>query len=115
MGGHGGPWWWRRRGSGRGRKPKPRFISFLPKEVTFIPYIEGVEVDREPIMLNPDELEALRLVYYLGLTQDEAAKRMEISRGTLWRLLSNGRRKIISALIEGRPLIIASHNPGVRA
>ena len=110
MGGYGGPWWWRERGSRRGRKPKPRFISFLPREVTFIPYVGGVEVDKEPVILNPDELEALRLVYYLGLTQDEAAQKMEISRGTLWRLLSSGRRKIISALIEGKPISVTPHN-----
>ncbi len=58
----------------------------------------------EPVVVAPDELEALRLVYYLGLTQEEAAQRMGVSRGTLWRLLSSGRKKVIAALVEGRPL-----------
>jgi len=105
--GYGSRWRWRERGSGRGRKPKPRFIGFTPREVTFVPYVGGEEVGEEPIIINPDELEALRLVYYLGLTQDEAAERMGISRGTLWRLLSSGRRKIIAALIEVKPLILS--------
>jgi len=54
----------------------------------------------------PDELEALRLVYFMGMTQEEAAKAMGVSRGTLWRALSSGRRKVIQALIERRPLVI---------
>ena len=63
-------------------------------------------MNNEPIYINPDELEALRLVYYLGLTQEEAAKKMGISRGTLWRALSSGRKKLVSALVERRPLIL---------
>jgi len=40
------------------------------------------------------------------LTQEEAAKRMGISRGTLWRSLYSARKKIATALAEMRPLII---------
>ncbi len=56
----------------------------------------------------PDELEALRLVYLEGLTQEEAAKRMNVSRGTLWRMLNSGRRKVVQALVELRPIVILS-------
>ena len=101
------PWRWCWRREGRGRRPKPRFIGFQPSRVVFVPLDEsGCPVNNEPIYLNPDELEALRLVYYLGLTQEEAAKRMGISRGTLWRALSSGRKKLVSALVERRPLIL---------
>ncbi len=99
------PWRWRRGFKGRGRRPKPRLLGFIPpNEVIFIPYINGEEMGGEPVVVAPDELEALRLVYYLGLTQEEAAQRMGVSRGTLWRLLSSGRKKVIAALVEGRPL-----------
>ena len=60
----------------------------------------------DPIYVMPDEYEALRLVYLEKLTQEEAANKMGISRGTLWRILDNGRRKIIQALVEKRPIII---------
>ncbi len=103
-----GPWAWRWRRRGPGRPPKPRYLSSPPPQVAFIPYVSGERVDSEPITILPDEYEALRLVYYEGLTQEEAAKRMGVSRGTLWRALSNGRRKLIQAIIERRPIIIES-------
>jgi len=77
----------------------------------FVPYNEnGEPVEKEPIYIMPDELEALRLVYLEGLTQEEAAKKMNISRGTLWRALSSGRRKLVQALVEVRPIVISKSN-----
>lgn len=106
---HGPPWRWRRGRHGRGRKPRPRHIWFIPRTITFIPFNEfGEAIETEPIYLMPDELEALRLVYLEGLTQEEAAKRMNISRGTLWRALDSGRKKVIKALIEMHPIILVS-------
>jgi len=61
----------------------------------------------DPVELMPDELEALRLVYFLDLNQEQAAQRMGVSRGTLWRALSSGRKKIIKAIVERRPLVIS--------
>ncbi len=103
-----GPWrWaWRRRG-GPGRPPKPRLLAFMPSNITFVPHDQaGMPVQAEPIVIRPDELEALRLVYLEGLTQQEASKKMGISRGTLWRLLDSGRKKLVRALTEVRPIIL---------
>jgi len=106
MRGHGWRWGWHRRGPGR--PPKPRIIGFMLSKITFIPYDEnGVPIrNTPPIEITPDELEAMRLVYFEGLTQEDAAKRMGVSRGTLWRALSSGRRKLVQALIERRPIVI---------
>lgn len=103
-----GEGWWRRWRWGRpGRPPKPRLIGFKPTIRSLVPFDDyGRPIAGEPIYIMPDEVEALRLVYYEGLTQEEAAKRMGISRGTLWRLLSSGRRKLVQALVEARPLIL---------
>jgi predicted DNA-binding protein (UPF0251 family) len=60
-----------------------------------------------PIALSLDELEAVRLVDYQGLLQEEAARYMGISRGTLWRLLERARRKLVGMIVEGRPLVIS--------
>ena len=64
--------------------------------------------DNDPINMSYDELEALRLVDYEGLTQEETAKRMGISRGTVWRCLDSARRKTARMLVEGRELKIVN-------
>jgi len=103
-------WGWCRRGPGR--PPKPRIIGFQPFKLTFIPFDEaGNPINNEPLRLTPDEIEAMRLVYFEGLTQEEAAKRMGVSRGTLWRSLSSGRRKLVQAIIEKRPIMIIGQLP----
>jgi predicted DNA-binding protein (UPF0251 family) len=57
-------------------------------------------------MITYDELEALRLVDYQGLTQEEAAQKMMVSRGTVWRCLDSARKKVATMLVEGRGLVI---------
>ena len=61
----------------------------------------------EPVVLYSDEARAFILVYLEGLTQEEAAERMGLSRAALWRLLDSARRKLARALREGAPLVIA--------
>lgn len=100
-------WRWRWGLRGPGRPPKHRMIRFKPGRVLFVPMVGGTILSSgEPVMLKPDEFEALRLVYLEGLTQEAAAQMMGISRGTLWRALNNGRRKLVQAIVEKRPLEI---------
>ena len=98
-------WRWRLRG--RGRPPKDRLIHMRLSRFAFAPLNDdGMPMLGQPIHLRPDEFEALRLVYFEGYTQEEAAAMMKISRGTLWRALSSGRRKLVQALIERRPIVV---------
>ena len=60
----------------------------------------------ENIDLRLEELEAMRLCDKLGLTQEEAANRMGVSRRTLWTDLKSGRRKIVTAILEGKGINI---------
>lgn len=95
----------RRRRGRRGRPPTPVYIGHRPVSEAFIPRPHG---GGRPILLEPAELEALRLVDLEGLTQEEAGLRMGISRGTVWRLIQRARRKVAQALTEGRGLIITA-------
>jgi len=55
----------------------------------------------EVIEVSFAELEALRLVDLEGLTQEEAAVRMGISRRSFWNDLESARKKVIHALVNG--------------
>jgi predicted DNA-binding protein (UPF0251 family) len=59
-------------------------------------------------LIEPAEVEALRLVDLEGLSQEAAGIEMSISRGTVWRLLQSARKKVAQALTEGRPLAVST-------
>lgn len=101
-------WRWRR-GPGPGRPMKPRTIGGRPDIMKFNPVIPPSKVNeykKDPIVMTQDEWETIRLIDYEGLLQEEAAQRMGISRGTVWRCLDSARRKIATMLAEGRELVI---------
>jgi predicted DNA-binding protein (UPF0251 family) len=62
------------------------------------------------VNLAVEELEAVRLCDLEGLEQDEAAARMNISRGTLQRILYDARRKTAEALCWGQSIVIGGGN-----
>ena len=93
----------RRRRGRQGRNPSPVYINHLPSAREFTPTPRG---DGPPIQLEPAELEAFRLVDLEDLSQEEAGQRMRVSRGTVWRLLQNARKKVITAIVQGRVLDI---------
>lgn len=59
----------------------------------------------EQIVISRDELEALRLCDGDDLTQEQAGKRMEVSRGTVQRILAVARKKVARALTEGKAIV----------
>jgi hypothetical protein len=101
-------WRWRQGTiEGPGRPMKPRWIGIRPEVNRFSPSMTtGNETLRQPVLVTYDELEALRLVDYQGLTQEEAAQKMMVSRGTVWRCLDSARKKVATMLVEGRELVI---------
>ena len=60
----------------------------------------------EQVHLELSELEAMRLCDLERCEQEEAGRRMEISRGTVFRLVKSGRAKILEAILESKALII---------
>jgi predicted DNA-binding protein (UPF0251 family) len=62
--------------------------------------------DLEDVTVTVDELEAIRLADLEGLYQEEAAKKMDVSRQTFGRIVESAHRKIAEALVTGKALKI---------
>ncbi len=88
--------------SPRCKKPRRCGCRFIGK--AFKP--TGVPLsDVEQIVLSRDELEALRLCDREDLTQEQAGKRMGVSRGTVQRILASARKKAARALTGGKAIV----------
>ena len=78
------------------------------KERKVCPGIQGYRFrgndDSRPMEIPVDELEALRLCDLEECSQEAAAREMNVSRGTLQRLLYSAHRKIAFALLYGRTI-----------
>ncbi len=61
-------------------------------------------------MLAFDEYEAIRLLDYDGLNQEQAAEKMGVSRPTLTRIYEKARQKIAQAFVEGKMIVINGGN-----
>lgn len=62
------------------------------------------------ILLNHDELEALRLADIQKQSQEEAAEKMKISRATFGRIISTARQKVADGILNGKAIRI-NQNP----
>ncbi|MHC1635547.1 MAG: DUF134 domain-containing protein [Candidatus Methanospirareceae archaeon] len=85
------------------RRRRCRCVGFIPNFSYFEP--RGY-ANPEEVVLKVEELESIRLKDYLKMGQEEAAERMGISQPTFHRILSEARRKIAEALIEGKAIRI---------
>ena len=61
----------------------------------------------QEVTLSVDELEALRLTNLEELYQEDAAKKMGVSRQTLGNIVKSARRKITDALVNGKAMCIS--------
>ncbi len=87
------------------RRPRERLIQALPLASVFKP--AGIPARHlEHVTLALDELEALRLVDLDGLSHEQAADSMGVSRQTVGRILEAGRRKVADALLNGKAVEI---------
>ncbi len=87
-------------------RPKiPRKVCGQPANTCFKP--NGIPMRLlDEVPLAEDEFEALRLVDYLGMQQQEAAMEMGVSRQTLANILKTARFKVIECLSQGKALIM---------
>ena len=65
----------------------------------------GIPVSQlEVVSLEADEVEAIKLAHVDSCYQEEAAKKMKISRPTFGRILNSAHKKMAEALIDGKAL-----------
>jgi predicted DNA-binding protein (UPF0251 family) len=87
------------------RPKKRRFVKFDPDISYFKP--RGIPMQNlEEVCLTVDEGEAIRLADLLGLSHEEAGRRMGVSRATFGRIVQNARKTIADALINGKAINI---------
>ena len=87
------------------RPPIERAVAGVPRITLFKP--AGVPArELEQLRLGVDELEAIRLVDLEGLSHEQAAEAMGVSRQTVGRVLERGRASVAEALVEGKAILI---------
>ncbi len=91
--------------SPRPKKPRRCHCPRRPAEIIFKPAAVPLSELQQVILLH-DEIEALLLCDERGLTQAEAGRKMDVSRGTVQRLVTSGRKKLIGAIFAGHALVI---------
>lgn len=77
--------------------------------VGFKPFgLPGANIEK--VVLQYDEYEAVRLLDYEGLLQEQAAEAMNVSRPTLTRIYESARKVIAGAFVEGKIIVIEGGN-----
>ncbi|MBC8343582.1 MAG: DUF134 domain-containing protein [Bacteroidetes bacterium] len=91
------------------RPKRNRFIARPPAMEGFKPF--GIPIrDLEPVILLYEEYETIRLSDYEGMEQEQAAKKMKISRPTFTRIYRQARSTIAQAFVEGKAIFIEGGN-----
>ncbi len=91
------------------RPKKPRYVQGPPIANMFIPNI-CPPFGRGQVILPIEGYEAIRLVDFEGMDQEEAAKMMNVSRQTFGRILAEARAAVAEALVMGKVLRIEGGN-----
>ena len=84
------------------RPTKRRCICAKPSVTLFEP-VGGRD---EVITIGYDEFEVMRLLDYEAYSQEQCARKMQVSRPTVTRMYDHARRQVVRALVEGKKLQI---------
>lgn len=87
------------------RPTKFRKVDFFPRNAYFVP-LGKEKCNLEETVLKVEELQAMRLKDMEGLTQEECAAKMQISRQTFQNIIDSARKKVTIALSNGNAIKI---------
>lgn len=87
------------------RPKKWRRVCRMPGSRSFGP-LDGGPEERRAVAMTVDEFEAVRLIDLEGMTQEECAERMAVSRTTAQAIYNSARVKLAQCLVNGTRLTI---------
>ena len=90
------------------RPCKRRRICAAPGCSRFAP--DGAGDRGAPVVMTIDEYEAVRLIDFVGMTQEQCAAQMSVARATVQAIYGSARTKLAKCLVERRALEIMGGN-----
>ena len=85
------------------RPQKHRRVAFNPEISYFKP--RGIPMfDLEEVRLTVDQREAIRLSDLMGMSHEDAGRRVGVSRATFGRIIQQARKAVADALINGKAI-----------
>ncbi len=88
------------------RPRKCRRVCCMPSTTRLSPTGHEASPAQEIIYLAVEEYETIRLIDYLGMTQEECAQRMSIARTTAQAIYGIARKKLAQCLVNGQELVV---------
>lgn len=85
------------------RRQRCRLIGGYPDNWGFSPQEAS---SAAPVVLSLDEFETVRLLDREGMTQEQCASLMGVSRTTVTSIYDSARKKLAEALVEGKGILI---------
>ena len=94
---------YRRKEKSMPRPKRCRKVCSMPRVSEFAPIGE----DADFVVLTVDEYESIRLIDRQGFSQEECAAYMQVARTTAQQIYNSARKKLATALVDGKGLRIA--------
>ena len=88
------------------RPRKSRIVYSMPSTEGFVPLGYAESKCGQRVNMTVDEYEAIRLIDFIGMTQEGCAESMKISRPTVTNIYESARHKLADALINEKILLI---------
>ncbi len=95
----------RHRNRGKGRRGRPK----IDAKITFVPELlskESKNAEKNQVVVELRELEAMYLADFEGKSYEEIAEIMQVSRGTVNNLVKSCRKKLIDAVLNKKEVKI---------